>query len=357
MFTLPQCTYATDSAFAYYFDVLPLHPKPEPLESLTSYLMRLAELNIISSIDGITSLSFPHQDRRITREIADYPPISFGQSTIIRVCNEETLRKTTFFYLTAKFGRSALPQPTSRFLSGCVSQYLRYCPICIAEQQVKCYLLSWRFLTVTSCCKHKCRLLETCGHCYELIPLFTSPFKLGYCPKCQKSLELCATFSMSDEAELEVAMNVYDDIIFLLTPQSWEESSSSIIKRVGRRFIYFRQKSELTATEMASQIGVTLTVVEGIERGNFQNRGATLQSYFKYAHYLHLGLKEVFSDVIDASDHVPATPLPLCPTCQQNDHVTRDGYNRSGSQRYQCQLCLHSFTALPKTREAKGYLN
>jgi len=231
----------------YYFDALPLHPPPEPMESLTSYLMRLAELNGISSIDGISTLGFPHQDRRITREIADYPPVSFDQLTTIGACNEEALRGTTFFHLSAKFERSALPQPMSRFLSGCISMYLRYCPLCLAEQCEKHYQLSWRFLAYLVCYKHKCRLLETCGHCYALIPLFTSPFKLGYCPKCQKSLELCVKTLITDQTELEVALHAYDDIVFLLTPQSWEEDGTSIIRRVGRRFIYVRQKNQLTA--------------------------------------------------------------------------------------------------------------
>ncbi len=341
----------------YYFDALPLHPGPEYLESLTSYLMRLGELNGISSIDGMSALSFPHQSVRITRDIADYPPISFDQLMTIGVRNEETLRRTTFFHIAAKFGRSVLPQPTSRFLSGCISQYLRYCPLCLAEQHTKYYSLSWRFLTCIICYKHKCQLLETCGHCHVLLPLFTTPFKLGCCPKCQKSLELCVTSSILDEADIEIAMPTYDDIIFLLTPQSWEKDGSSIIKRVGRRFLYLRQKNRLTATEMAKQIGLTLTVVEGIERGNFPHRGATLKSYFKYAHFLQLSLKEVFNEVIHASNHVPTTPLPLCPTCQQNEYVTRAGYNRSGSQRYQCQHCHCNFTALPKIREVKRFFS
>ncbi len=71
----------------------------------------------------------------------------------------------------------------------------------------------------TCCCRHKCRLLETCGHCDELIPLFTSPFKVGDCPKCQQSLHRCAAASVADTAELEIALSVHDDIIFLLTPQ------------------------------------------------------------------------------------------------------------------------------------------
>ncbi len=339
---------------SYYFDVLPLHPGPEYLESLTSYLMRLAELNGISSIDGLTALCFPHQDRRITRGIADYPPVSFGDLATVGTWDEETLRTTTFFHLAAKFGRSTLPQPMSRFLSGCVGQYLRYCPACFAEQRVRYYLLTWRFLMVTCCCIHKCRLLETCGHCDALIPLFKSHFTLGYCPRCRQDLQLCAAASESDEAELEISRHVHNDIVFLLTPQLWEANSSGIVRRVGRRFADVRRMKQWTAVEIANQIGVTLTVVEGIERGDFQGKGATLQSYFKYAHYLCLSLKEVFSNVLDLPDHVSTTPLPLCPTCQQSHYIIRVGYNRSGSQRYECQHCHRSFTASPKAREVKS---
>lgn len=337
----------------YYFDVLPLHPQPEYLESLTSYLMRLAELNGISSIDGISALCFPYQDRRITREIADYPPISFGQLITAGLCSEEMLRATTFFHLAAKFGRSTLPQPVSRFLSRCVSQYLRYCPVCVTEQQVPYYLLSWRFLTLTCCWKHKCRLLDICKHCSQTVPLFAAPFKLGNCPRCLRGLALCTTSLVTDEAELQTAACVQNEIVFLLTPQLWEANSTSIIKLVGRQLARTRQAKRLTVVEIANQIGVTPTVIEGMERGNFQNKGATFQSYLKYVNYLSLGLKEIFSDAINPSDHIPATSLPLRPTCQQNYCVTRYGHNRSGTQRYLCHYCYRSFTALPKAREAK----
>jgi len=337
----------------YYFDVLPLHPRPEYLESLTSYLMRLAENNGISSLDGISALCFPHQDRRITRDIADYPPVSFANLAIVAASTEEILRTTTFFHLAVKFGRSTLPQPTSRFLSGTLGQYLRYCPVCFYEQRVRYYLLSWRFLMVTCCRKHKCRLLETCGHCGELIPLFASPFTVGNCPRCRLDLKLCAAASETDEGELEASTQAHNDIVFLLTPQPWETDSTGIMKRVGRRLSHLRHMKRQTAVEVARQIGVTLTIVEGIERGNFQGKGATLQSYFTYAHYLCLSLKEVFSDALEAPDHVPATPLPLCPVCQQSSYVTRDGYNRSGSQRYQCQQCHRGFTTSPKIRVVK----
>ena len=212
----------------------------------------------------------------------------------------------------AKFGRSTLPQPMSRFLSGCVGQYLRYCPLCLAEQQVKYYQLTWRFLLITCCHKHNCRLLETCCHCNELLPLFRSPFTLGDCPICRQNLKLCADL-VSDKVELESSSRVYGDIVFFLTPKSWEADSDNVIKRVGRRLSYVRQKKQLTAVEVADRIGVTLSIVEGIERGDIQGRGATLQSYFKYAYYFRLSLKQVFSDAIGASDHIFTVPQTSCP--------------------------------------------
>jgi transcriptional regulator with XRE-family HTH domain len=168
---------------------------------------------------------------------------------------------------------------------------------------------------------------------------------------------MCAIASVLDELELEVATRIYDDIVFLLAPQLWEEDSSSIIKRVGRRFSYFRQKNRYTALEVASQIGVSLTVVEGMERGDIQGRGATFQGYFKYAHSLGLSLRELFSDAMGVFDHIPAISLPSCPVCQQSYYITRSGYNRSGSQRYLCQYCHRSFTASPKARGVKGLLS
>ncbi len=134
---------------------------------------------------------------------------------------------------------------------------------------------------LTCCCKHRCRLLETCGHCGELIPLFRSPFTVGNCPRCNQSLKLCTAVSVAYEAELEVASHVHDDIVSLLTPQPWEAESSRIIKRVGRRFAHMRQIKRLTAVEVARQIGVTLTVVEGIERGDLPGARSNTSELFQ----------------------------------------------------------------------------
>src|SRR5437868_3489098 len=61
----------------YYFDVMPHHPHPEYPELLTSYLMRLAAYNAISSMDGIAVQSFPQLDRRTLKVVEGMGPGDF----------------------------------------------------------------------------------------------------------------------------------------------------------------------------------------------------------------------------------------------------------------------------------------
>ncbi len=62
-----------------YFDVLPYHPHPKPFESLTSYLLRLAQGNGLKWLRGVVSISFP-EPNSVQRTFfqSDYSPISWG---------------------------------------------------------------------------------------------------------------------------------------------------------------------------------------------------------------------------------------------------------------------------------------
>lgn len=339
-----NCSLPDPATSLYSFETLPLHPQPEHLEFFTSYLMRLAEANGIKSVDGLSALCFPNQNRRVVRDMTDYPPLSFDRLTVVGNCTRETLLATTFFHVAAKFGRSTLPQPLSRFLSGCLSECLRYCPICLTEQQTVYYPLSWRFLPLSCCIHHGCRMRESCGQCRMPIPLFASPFKIAFCPLCGWNLRK-DHFERASENEQKESFTRLQDLEVLLTPHQWEIDGRPIIKRVGQRLASARKKRHWTAVSVTKPIGVTLSVIEGIERGNSMRRGATLQSYIKYADHLGLSLQEAFGFVLDEHSYSLATlpPQPPCPSCKQSYSVTRDGYNRSGTQRYQCQGCFCNF--------------
>ena len=59
-----------------YFEVLPIHPRPQPMETLTSYLTRLAEANGIPNICRLQPIIFPDRERRLSaRHEGPFSPI------------------------------------------------------------------------------------------------------------------------------------------------------------------------------------------------------------------------------------------------------------------------------------------
>jgi DNA-binding XRE family transcriptional regulator len=333
----------------YYFDTLPVRPQPEHLESCTSYLTRLAERNGVSSVDGLAALCFPHQDRRITRDLADYPPTSFQTLTRAAACSEATLVGTTFFHLGTKFGRSSKPQPLSRFLSGSVVPYLRYCSLCLGTHQQPYYSLLWRFVTLKGCPVHCCKLLDRCERCGNVLSLLASPLKVGKCALCGLELKACRSEPIP-EAELAEALDHARDLEFLLLPLlSSEMNDNRIAQMIGLRLKYERKAREYTASEIAHRIGVTLNEVEGIERGNILGKGAKFYTYVKYARSVEVTLRCLFTEVAQGEwDQCSAQAMPkgtpACPRCSQSGFVVKFGHNHSGSRRYRCQYCHRYFT-------------
>lgn len=119
----------------YYFDTLPIRFRPERLESLTSYLTRLAEENGINSITGLADIYSIEGASygNVLRYLKDYPLPSYGDLELISECSEAEVLQTTFYHLGKKFGRS-LENPLSfRFLSTSIGSSLRYCSVCLDD--------------------------------------------------------------------------------------------------------------------------------------------------------------------------------------------------------------------------------
>jgi TniQ len=97
--------------------VLPLHPQPQPLESFTSYLIRLAEANGLQSIREIVALvGSPRRRQESLHNSPDYPAPSFYAGLAhITGCSEERLLQTTFHFLIRRFGRSTYPHALHQF--------------------------------------------------------------------------------------------------------------------------------------------------------------------------------------------------------------------------------------------------
>jgi TniQ len=245
----------------YYFDTLPLHPQPERLESLTSYLIRLAEAN--SHSDRDTFALFFSLFGIVT--LADYPSALFNILRTLAQCSETRLLGTTFYHVGRKFGRSSLPQPLAQFLQGTVAQSLRYCPMCLADYGY--HFLPWRFLPLKGCDKHSCELLNECGHCGGKMPIFGPVLKMAICPICKGDLRKCLSSPLEEE-EKQRAFIFTQMLEFLLSPQPWEDEYPSIAEMIGRELKILRQGQRKTQIKVSQAIGCPKWKLQALAHGS-----------------------------------------------------------------------------------------
>ncbi len=271
----------------YPFDVLPLHPQPQPLESFTSYLTRLAQLNQFHSFGALRTVLFPGRHFHLQRGIADCPPASLGQIAQLVTGSEETIRATTFHHLGVKFGQCAL----NRFLSSSVAPHLRYCPGCLAEQPY--YRLFWRFTLLPGCTEHGTVLLDRCCHCQQPVSLFALPFRMGRCPSCGSDLRSHSARAMTAE-ERKVALRRTQDLVYLLSPQPWEAQADTIVASIGPWLTFLRREWQFLAKNIVRYAATSKYILHTVEHSFEGKRGATFQVYVAYADYLGLSWPEIF---------------------------------------------------------------
>jgi len=280
---------------------LPLHPQPQPFETLTSYLTRLSSANGLQSMNELGVLAGATWSRVKTHP--DYPcPVYEGLAGIAG-CPAERLASTTLLHLAQHFGYSPHPKPLRRFLHTSLAPFLRYCPLCLAESSFPYYSLLWRFLTIPGCASHGCLLLEQCGQCGSPLPLVLRTPRLGCCPTCQRELSTCQTAALPREL-MQVTQRRTEELEMLLSPRS-RTVVDARPKVIGRRFAELRHLRNLSITAVASLMHMDERVVLDIEYVN-QHRAATFSDYLQYADSLGYSLREVF-----ASEHLQKHLTPL----------------------------------------------
>jgi transcriptional regulator with XRE-family HTH domain/uncharacterized protein YqgV (UPF0045/DUF77 family) len=279
----------------YYFDSLPVHPQPQYLESLTSYLTRLAQANGLASMRQLFKLCFPGEPAKLSFQTGDFPPVSWGALPTLTQCSPERLLATTLYHIGRKFNRVLQARPLAHFLSGSIAyRFLRYCPQCLAEQGY--YLLIWRFLVVEGCPDHGCRLLDTCGHCSQQLPLLEVLPKLGFCSRCGGDLRLCQAEPLSQN-KLHRSQSGFQDFAYLITSQSCEMSETCITRTIGKQFANWRQIRQLKLVDVAQCLNQSPSIIRSIEDGG-ENRRVKFQWYVQYADLLQISLRDVFENTL-----------------------------------------------------------
>jgi len=271
---------------------LPLHPLPEPFESMTSYLIRLAEANGLRSLRQMVALlGIPRRRLENVCISPDYPTSShYGGLAQITGYPEERFLPLTFHFLIQRFGYSLHPTALHRFLKSSLASSLRYCPACLATSDPPYYSLLWRFLVLPGCIEHRGYFLDQCGHCGSFLPLLPLTPQLAKCPRCQGDLRMCQQKSLSEEVLLSTYRHT-QDLKKLLSPVQ-SPLPEVRAKIVGKHCMALRQCQDLSITELARLSGQDLSVILAIEQVDHFAK-ASLSDYIQYADALSLSLTEI----------------------------------------------------------------
>lgn len=283
----------------YFFDTLPVHPPPQPLETFTSFVPRVAVANGIPTVERMSSLCFPSRTVRL-RNFADYPLLSFEELPRLIVSSIDTLRATTFFYLVETFGRSTHPQHASRFLAGTLAETLRYCPICIRERPW--YIMPWRFTMLSGCISHHCWLRDCCPACGLPIPLLSSSFRVGECPSCGVALTIgdVEELPLGDHA---TAQQRYRDLEFLLQPCTENHLPNSGRGRlIGNQFALLRGEQGLSVNTVTKHLAITSDALRGLEWGASEKGSTRFAIYIAYAELLNVPLRTIVHNAFTQQD-------------------------------------------------------
>jgi transcriptional regulator with XRE-family HTH domain len=272
---------------------LPLHPHPQPFESLTGYMRRLAEANGLKSTGQLIALvGIPGNRRESVYRFPDYPaPSYYTGFAQLTGCPEERLQYLTFLPLAQHFGRTVNLPHLHRFLGESLASSLRYCSCCLASNAPPYYSLLWRFLVLPGCLEHSMRLLDHCGHCGSLLPLLSSLPHLLTCPTCQGDLRTSPQMRLSDE-DLQVTQRYTQELSMLLEPiaRPLPEAQATLL---GKHCMALRQRQDLSITELARLSGQEPSVILDIEQVRSFPK-ASFDDYIQYVEALSCSLFEVF---------------------------------------------------------------
>ena len=267
---------------------LPLHPQPAELESLTSYITRVAQANgLTASAELVALAGGTRSNWQTLRSFSDSSATSVLGLTTLTGCTQTDLEAMTFLPLSRHFGRANSTQTLRRFLEGSLASHLRYCPLCLAEHDFPYYRLPWRFLILSGCPTHRCQFLDHCGHCDASIPHLPHYPQMAVCPTCRRDLRTCQPSPLSEDEERMLPRRTSDLIFLLSSPAPSQEGDARVA--VGKRYSFIRQQRGLSLQEISSLTQQSPKMLSEIEYAGLYKQ-ETFLDHLQYAELLGTSL-------------------------------------------------------------------
>lgn len=199
------------------FGICPKERSTTNLESLSSYLIRLAEAHAVYLGDLLAYEIAPILKKRYLLNSIDRGGNRFydGARTINGTGKNARDMVTTLEYLTGIVNLEELTLLRFREIfpvRGLIRKKLVWCPECLKEFMEKdslYYPLIWCMTTYNVCTKHKIYLNEECPTCNKFIPFLHRKSRVGICPYCQSQLfEPLNTLQFIDHKDYYISQSV-----------------------------------------------------------------------------------------------------------------------------------------------------
>lgn len=225
----------------------PAHPKPEPDELLSSWLIRLAAANG-QKLHTFCAISFPGV-HLWNRDLDKGCTASFLQVMAERSGEtEEHVRKTALRSFEGVLyerhnsnGNSQWILPVGVYRRTRRAYGLQYCPACLQDDREPYFRKQWRLACMTVCTKHKLCLQDHCTSCFS--PVIPHRLEMGTRPRytletlntcwhCRKDLIQQASTVEADEREWRAAQFVEKSLALGYTLIGEKHEPSLLVFRV-----------------------------------------------------------------------------------------------------------------------------
>lgn len=213
-----------------------LHPRPLPDELLSSWLVRVAHEHNTEPATFVNLYLPRWRDILWTRDI----DVSADRDLLEALGHKSGFDYDTLFNLTLRSYEGYLAEnlttKTRNFFIQAVGNQsrvkikhgLRYCPLCLKEDEIPYFRKRWRVSFSTACIVHRCFLLDLCQTCGSAVNIHRNNYD-SFSPNCHR----CGFFFRNAEPEY-----IYEKSYGFTAVKRLYDILDSGVFRFGDRYTY-----------------------------------------------------------------------------------------------------------------------
>jgi AraC-like DNA-binding protein len=173
------------------FRVLPLGLSTGRVESLTSYVTRLAAAHLVTPLT-LLRRGLAWWDAGETSRVGEWgrqrPTLRLSNCINAHASGARWCRLLERLTCIDDLSPCTMLAWADLYPDrGLLRDYMAWCPTCQGEQSEPYDPLLFCLREVKACSRHRCRLVERCAHCGSQVPVLHARSVPGGCPKCKMS--------------------------------------------------------------------------------------------------------------------------------------------------------------------------